>query len=304
MISTAKKVSLKNNYTGYTIEGDTDLISVEYEVAWDPGTTERRFVWEYLTHEDFIRYTEFPSHSVILEGIIKACKEHFPFFENFSVDGGGIEANIPPMCLTLHKSDEIQEYLVEYMDFLKYLGFSDESLSAGIHVNVDMSMLGRTQLDKSETVRKLCQFAFDNIDFVIKFSGRKRGAQILSDMYHFLGDVYNLKPKSENLREFLIHKNLLADFFMSDNTSSHLSLFNMHAGKCGRDALEIRWFGTTLDIKEYYQILEFAVSLIRFSRESTFEKLSESDYIQYVKEHPTMYNNLLDKLITHINRIR
>lgn len=304
MINTAKKVSLKNNYTGYVTDNDTNLISVEYEVAWDPGTADRRRVWEWLQDTGYVSKNEFPTHNVIIQGLIEAFKESFPFFEDFSADGGGIEVNIPPMCLELHKSQEVQKQLLLLMIYMDDVGFSDQVLSAGIHVNIDLTMLGSNGAIRAETIKKLCQFVFDNIDYVIHLSGRKRGAQILSDMYHFLGDVYNTKPRKENLREFLIHKNLLADFFMSDNTSSHLSLFNMHVGKCGRDALEIRWFGTTLDIKEYYQILEFAVSLIHFSRETTFEKLSESDYIQYVKEHPTMYNNLLDKLITHINRIR
>lgn len=283
-------------YIGYVTEDDTDLVSVEYEVAWDPGTTTRRATWESLKELGLISEGSFPSHAVIVEAMIKLFKEEFPFFENFAADGGGIEANIPPMCMSLHKSKDVQKVLQKYMNYLEYYGFSDQSISAGIHLNVDYSLLGKNRIEYANTLKNLCQFSYENIDFMVKMSGRKRNAQILSDMYHFLGDVYALKDPKQNLEEFLIHKNLLADHFISDNTSSHLSLFNLHIGKDGRNALEIRWFGTTLCLREYYEILEFGVGLVYYCRYSDISDLSVDKFVMFLEETPSKYDNILNKI--------
>jgi hypothetical protein len=290
-----KKIEVQlDKYKGYKTEQDNDLISIELEVGFDPGTVERRKIWEFLKNNSLVTEGIYPTNPAILKAIVKYFKEKYPEMEEFSLDGGGIEANIPPMCLELHKEIAQQKLILNYLNELKEFGFSDEVLSAGIHLNLDYNMLGNNQKEKQKTIKNLCLFTYQNIDFMVNMSQRKRGAQRLADMYSFLGDVCNQNGSEENFTEFLIHKNFLIDFFSTDSAyDSHLSVFNLHVGKKGRKALEIRWFGPTLDLFKYYVILEFGHSLIIFCK-TTDKKLTEENFKSFITQNSNKYSNLFE----------
>lgn len=295
-----KKIEVSlDKFKGYVTEEDKDLISIELEVAFDPGTVKRREIWNFLKINSLIGEGTYPENKNILHALLKYFKEKYSTMEDFSIDGGGIEANISPMCLTLHKTKEQQQIILDYLEELKEFGFSDENLSAGIHLNIDYSMLGKNQAEKGKTIKHLCLFMYKNIDFMVNMSQRKRGAQRLADMYSFLGDLYNEQTSDESFTEFLTHKNFLVDFFSTNSEyDSHLSVFNIHLGKKGRKALEIRWFGTTLELFKYYVILEFGHSLISFCKSTTIKKLEEKDFKEFVTTNSNMYSNLFEYFIS------
>lgn len=291
-----KEINL-GKYKGYVTTTDTDIISVEYEVGFDPDAIQRRAIWKWITTNSLVSEGIKPSGDVILDVLQKTIRENYPFFEDVSKDGGGIEVNIPPMCLTLHKSEETQNTLKSYMENIKDLGFNCERLSAGIHLNIDYNFIGSTKQERSNLIKKVCEFAYNNIDFLILISGRKRGAQALSDMHAFLGDAYNVEHESVKLRNFTEHKKALSDFFLQDDENvAHFSIFNLWASKCGRRSLEVRWFGTTLDIDEYNSIVEFGFALIYFCKQATNSNLFKENFIQYILLYPVKYVNLINKI--------
>lgn len=201
--------------------------------------------------------------------------------------------NIPPATLEAHKANYIQYNALQ--EVLREAYFTDVVRTAGIHLNVDYHMLGE---NKSETVKKLMQFMYNNRDFMVKVSLREGRAQELTDMDTFLGDMYNLSDKQEKFEEFIFHKNLIEEFFNnSDSNVSHSSIFNISLSKKGRRCMELRWFGTTLDINKFYSIIELGYALIYFCRSHKFHELDLEYFGRYVSCNAERYRNLHEILL-------
>ncbi len=271
-----------------------DFVSVEYEVGWQPGTIKVREIYQMFLAQKLIDEGVHPTNHLLLHKINAYVKDKFPQIQNIGYDGGGLEFNIAPATLDAHKEQykfykELQECLVQF-------GFSDELTSAGIHLNIDYHMLGE---NRALTVRKLAQFMFNNEDFIVKVSCRKRGAQVMSDIHDQLGDLYNLSDKTEKFNEFVFHKNLIEQHFKQpDQAAALYSIFNFSLSKQGRRAMELRWFGTTLNIEEFYSIIEFGYAFIYFLREHDFHQLDLEYFGKYVARNAALYRNLHEKLLT------
>ena len=291
-----KEVNL-GKYTGYVTDGDKNMISVEYEIAYDPDHIQKRATWQWITTNNLVPEGMSPNAAIILEVLLPYFKEEFPLFEDFVLDGGGVEVNIAPRCLTLYKNTDFQKEFIKFMETAKNCGFSDEKLTAGIHLNIDYEFLGKNAKERAVVIKKLCEFAFNNIDFMIKMSSRKRGAQILADMHSFLGDTYGIQDSRVKLKIFTEHRDNLVKFFKDDNHENAFnSIFNLWASKCGRRALEVRWFGTTLDVKEFNAIVEFGFAIVHFCKQTTEQNLFKENFINFVMLAPLTYPNLLDRI--------
>lgn len=291
-----KEINL-GKYTGYVTNSDPDMISVEYEIAYDPDHIQKRATWKWITTNKLVPEGIKPSVDVILNVLIPYFKEEFPLYEDFVLDGGGVEANIAPRCLTLYKNSGFQDNLKKFMETAKSLGFSDEKLTAGIHLNIDYDFLGENAKERALVIKKLCEFAFNNIDFMIRMSSRKRGAQILTDMNSFLGNTYGTEDPRIVFRSFSDHRDQIVKFFKDDNhKTSFNSVFNLWASKCGRRCLEVRWFGSTLNIEEFNSIVEFGFALIHFCKKSSNNNLLKENFIDFVLLEPSKYSNLTKRI--------
>lgn len=83
---------LNNAVKAYCVGDESkDLISIEYEVPFDPGTVQRREIWDDLTTHALVTPGVYPTTTVILEALRKIWLEEFPWLEGIGFDGGGLE---------------------------------------------------------------------------------------------------------------------------------------------------------------------------------------------------------------------
>jgi hypothetical protein len=211
---------------------------------------------------------------------------------NIEIDEeNNIEIVTYPMTLTAHRVLSI-EYQY-YIDILLSYGFTTASRQDGIHTNVNVDVFGTGLHEQKETLDKLMLFYFFENDFICDFSGREYHQEIMVDVYHLLGDTFQLNSKEFNLSEFRFNKKLFTDSFY--RKVSH-KFCNVHVFKEKRNAVEIRWFASTEKVERLLAIIEFIFALISFCKINTEENLNLKKFFSFVFENSDIYGNLMTDL--------
>lgn len=286
---------LSNKYKAYSGKSEDDhFIALEWELSIDANTKKLRNVRDYLVSLGILSNNDV-SITKIRNAIIKVYQEEFDI--EFCLDAGGIEIKLPPMTLDVFKHSFVKDTIEKLIEQNKTFNLIGTSQQAGIHANINYSLLGSNLPDRGETVAKMAQFLYNNIDFMIDISGRKGASTKLVDMYAFLNDAFAEKPKEQLEEDFLYSKRLLKNYFFQDVEVPHFSIFNLTLGKESRTALELRWFASTDDYYGLACVYQFAHAFAIFCNKFQYKEMYLENFCKFVEANKIDYIHLYDNLL-------
>lgn len=298
-VNVSQTYDLETNKAGFyhtdNEKGDQgDYLGVEFESCFSPGTTQLRYIADWLKEKSSFKLTPMSnSNSVrahVKDTIISQATEIL--MQNPHYDGGGVECVMKPATLAAHQ--RLKPEYAKIIDIFASFGFTDIEGGDGIHLNIDKTMFGQKAGLQRRSFEMFLWFLFFNIDFMVEFTDRKRHYQFCADMYHLLGDIFALKDEDELLKKFKEHKVSLLDTLASSSSNFRL---NMSVNRDGRPCIEFRWFGSTHNIEKFMSNIEFMYAISEFCRGITTENLAKlQNFCNFVRTNHAKFPHLLADL--------
>lgn len=263
------------------------FISLEYEISFLPTAKDGRMI--YQLYKD--RLSGVPTREALLQLIREDLIASHGFKIDEEEDGMGLEIHTPIATLAAHRA-RTKDYK-SLLQHLQELGFSYALGHAGIHLNIDYSLLGDTKAQQYSSLMKLLLFVRNNNDFIVALSRREYNYQKHSDIFHMIGDPFGTLNHMDYERRVEETVSDLKPYFMEDKAL--LTPFNMNLSKLGRKCLEIRWFNSTLDVLDFMGIIEFIPAFVNFLKKDT--PLQLENFCEFVKNNYTKYTGLYSNLL-------
>jgi len=198
------------------------------------------------------------------------------FISSFEKDLENDELIFKPLTMRQHKNN-----LPQYKEFFTQIKLLNcyNPISRGldmISIQFNYDRLTITQLEK------LCDLIYKNRRFIYNNSGREDQSTRLADINYLLGDKVRMLSLSELDGRFKRTKKRITQCYIEARECVALGI------KVKKNKLvEIRWFGSTLDVDNFIFRMEFATSLIHCAKSPEF-----SDYIDFITENIELYPHL------------
>lgn len=289
----------RGNLKFYGVEDETPAgyCGIEWECKWSPGTSQARAIYaalktEFQRNATLARVATLDQHSYDISATLKEAVRTLVFSGRSKLysgephfDGGGIECTFAPISHAGIKAASSEfERIFELGDAF---GLTPLHGGDGIHLNMDLSLYGRTKDEQIETCARILRFAFVNYDYIVAQSLRTNISQMRADIPSLLGDMFRTTSQEDFNTLFMDQKELFLNALRGD---SSLKAFNIGIRTDRRPVLEIRWFGSTIKIEDLLAVVDFGFAQAEFFKSNDTTSLEQ--FANYAKSNVTMYEHL------------